>query len=136
MIKADKPYLGIGWSFPVSFDKQEGVSMSCDDDDICESLKILLSTVPGERIFKPKYGCNIRQWTFSKMNLSEKTEIINVIEMAILEGEPRITLESVDVNIKDEKEGILWININYLVRQTNSRSNMVYPFYIKEGTNL
>ncbi|MFV0311287.1 MAG: GPW/gp25 family protein [Dysgonomonas sp.] len=132
----DKPYLGIGWSFPVSFDKKEGVSMSYGDGDIRESLKVLLSTIPGERIFRPEYGCNIRQWTFSRMNLSEKTRIANTIEMAILEGEPRIILESVDVNIKDEREGILWISIDYLVSQTNSRSNMVYPFYIREGTNL
>ena len=132
----DKPYLGIGWCFPVSFDKKEGVSMSYGDGDIRESLKVLLSTIPGERIFRPEYGCNIRQWTFSRMNLSEKTRIANTIEMAILEGEPRIILESVDVNIKDEREGILWISIDYLVSQTNSRSNMVYPFYIREGTNL
>lgn len=132
----DKPYLGIGWSFPVSFDKKEGVSMSYGDGDIRESLEVLLSTIPGERIFRPEYGCNIRQWTFSRMNLSEKTRIANTIEMAILEGEPRIILESVDVNIKDEREGILWISIDYLVSQTNSRSNMVYPFYIREGTNL
>ncbi|HMM02939.1 MULTISPECIES: GPW/gp25 family protein [unclassified Dysgonomonas] len=132
----DKPYLGIGWSFPVSFDKKEGVSMSYGDGDIRESLKVLLSTIPGERIFRPEYGCNIRQWTFSRMNLSEKTRIANTIEMAILEGEPRIILESVEVNIKDEREGILWISIDYLVSQTNSRSNMVYPFYIREGTNL
>jgi len=132
----DKPYLGIGWSFPVSFDKKDGVSMSYGDEDIRESLNILLSTIPGERIFRPDYGCNIRRWTFSRMNLSEKTRIINTIEMAILEGEPRIILESVDVKIKDEREGILWISIDYLVSQTNSRSNMVYPFYIREGTNL
>lgn len=132
----DKPYLGIGWSFPVSFDKKEGVSMSYGDGDIRESLKVLLSTIPGERIFRPEYGCNIRQWTFSRMNLSEKTRIANTIEMAILEGEPRIIQESVDVNIKDEREGILWISIDYLISQTNSRSNMVYPFYIREGTNL
>ncbi|GAB6122656.1 GPW/gp25 family protein [Dysgonomonas termitidis] len=132
----DKPYLGIGWSFPVSFDKKEGVSMSYGDGDIRESLEVLLSTIPGERIFRPEYGCNIRQWVFSRMNLSEKTRIANTIEMAILEGEPRIILESVDVNIKNEREGILWISIDYLVSQTNSRSNMVYPFYIREGTNL
>jgi phage baseplate assembly protein W len=132
----DKPYLGIGWSFPVSFDKKEGVSMLYGDDDIKESLTILLSTIPGERIFRPEYGCNIRQWTFSRINLSEQTRIINTIGMAILEGEPRIIPESVDVKIKDEHEGILWISIDYQVSRTNSRSNMVYPFYIREGTNL
>lgn len=132
----DKPYLGTGWGFPVSFLKKEGVVIVSAEDDIFQSLRILLSTIPGERIFRPDYGCNSNKWVFSKMNLSEKTRIINAIETAILEGEPRIKLESVDVEIKDEKEGILWINIEYIVSQTNSRSNMVYPFYLNEGTNL
>ena len=132
----DKPYLGTGWSFPVSFLKRKGVVMASSDEDISQSLRILLSTIPGERIFRPDYGCNSNKWVFSKMNLSEKTRITNAIEAAILEGEPRIKLESVDVEIKDEKEGILWINIEYIVSQTNSRSNMVYPFYLNEGTNL
>lgn len=110
--------------------------MVSENEDILQSLEILLSTIPGERIFRPNYGCDTNKWMFSRMNLSEKTRIINTIEMAILEGEPRIKLESVNVEIKDEREGILWINIEYVVSQTNSRSNIVYPFYIKEGTNL
>lgn len=132
----EKSYLGTGWSFPVSFSKGKGVAMVSADEDIRQSLRILLSTIPGERIFRNDYGCSICEWVFSKMNLSEKTRIVNIIEMAILEGEPRVKAESVDIEIKDEREGILWINIEYTVGQTNSRGNMVYPFYIREGTNL
>lgn len=131
-----KTYLGQGWAFPVSFSKRQSVTMSYGEEDIKESLVILLSTLPEERIFRPEYGCNINQWAFSNMNVSEKTKIAKAIEMAVLEGEPRITLEFVDIEVKDDKEGILWINLNFLISQTNTRSNMVYPFYIKEGTNL
>ncbi|MDR1370036.1 MAG: GPW/gp25 family protein [Dysgonamonadaceae bacterium] len=129
-------YLGTGWGFPPTFVKGYGVEMVSEEEDIRQSLIILFSTTPGERIFRFKYGCNIRQWVFEKMNLSVKTLIIDTIRQAILYFEPRIDIEKLDVEIKDPLEGILWINLEYIVRQTNSRSNMVYPFYFKEGTNL
>jgi phage baseplate assembly protein W len=62
--------------------------------------------------------------------------IIDIIEQAIREGEPRITTDSVDVEIRDAMQGILWIKIEFTIRQTNSRSSMVYPFYFLEGTQL
>ncbi len=110
--------------------------MASREEDIRQSLEILLSTKPGERIFNFDYGCDIRQWVFEKMDLSVKTLIIDAIKQAILYFEARIDVEKVDVEIKDPLEGILWINLDHKIRQTNSRSNMVYPFYFKEGTNL
>lgn len=130
-----KTYLGTGWSFPVRFHKQ-GVHLVSDEEDIRESLRILFSTIPGERVFRYEYGCPIEKWVFAKIDLSEKTMIIDIIEQAILEGEPRIIAEKVDVEIKDAQEGILWIKIDYTVRQTNSRSSMVYPYYFLEGTQI
>jgi phage baseplate assembly protein W len=70
------------------------------------------------------------------MDLSVKTLIIDDIKHAILYFEPRIDVENVEVEIKDPLEGILWIHLDYKVRQTNSRSNRVFPFYFKEGTNI
>ena len=133
---SDVKYLGTGWGFPVSFQKQSGVTMVSGEEDIRQSLNILFSTLPGERIFRFEYGCDLRQWVFSKLTVTEKTGICREIEYAILEGEPRIEIESIDVEIKNEKEGILWIHVRYLIRRTNSRSSMVYPYYLKEGTNL
>lgn len=129
-------YLGKGWSFPPAFMKGQGVEMAESEEDIQQSLRILFSTTPGERIFRFDYGCNIRQWVFDEMNLSTKTLIIDAIKQAILYYEPRIEVEKINVEIKDAFEGILWINLDYTVRQTNSRSNIVFPFYFKEGTNL
>lgn len=131
----DKTYLGTGWAFPVRFN-QRGVHLVSDEEDICESLRILFSTIPGERVFRYNYGCPIDKWVFSKIDLSERTMIIDIIEQAIREGEPRITTDAVDVEIRDAMEGILWIKIEFTIRQTNSRSSMVYPFYFLEGTQL
>ena len=131
----DKTYLGTGWGFPVRFN-QRGVHLVSDEEDIWESLRILFSTIPGERVFRYNYGCPIDKWVFSKIDLSERTMIIDIIEQAIREGEPRITTDSVEVEIRDAMEGILWIKVEFTIRQTNSRSSMFYPFYFLEGTQL
>jgi len=132
----DEKYLGTGWGFPISFNKQTGVATVSGEKDIRQSLEILFSTIPGERLFRFDYGCNLHAWVFSRLTVTEKTMLCREIEYAILEGEPRIKVESVEVEIKNEREGILWIHLSYVIRQTNSRSNIVYPYYLKEGTNL
>jgi phage baseplate assembly protein W len=129
-------FLGTGWAFPPAFVKGHAVQMVSGEEDIEQSLEILLSTTPGERIFNFEYGCNIRQWMFEDMDLSVKTLIADEIRHAILYFEPRIDVEKIAVEVKDAQEGILWINLEYRVRQTNSRSNKTYPFYFKEGTHI
>lgn len=137
--KLEKPYLGRGWAFPPSFiiqDFHQGVAMVEEEEDIRQSLHILLTTIPGERIFKHQYGCNTKGWAFSKINESQRTLIIDDIEQAILQGEPRILLEKITIHDQYVIEGRIDIHISYHVKETNSRSNMVYPFYFEEGTDL
>jgi phage baseplate assembly protein W len=133
----DRPYLGKGWAFPPHFLKEYNtVSMVSDEEDIYQSLWILLSTLPGERVFRFDYGCDIKQWVFSEMSVSQKTLIADVIEQAVIIGEPRVSIENIEIAIQEATEGILEIQLYYRIKETNSRSNMVYPFYFKEGTDL
>ena len=132
----DKAFLGIGWSFPPEFHKHPvtpGVKMVTEEEDIRESLSILLSTTPGERIMQPAYGCGLNALIFEMLTESSITEIKDVIERAVLFFETRITLHSIDVNTEDSINGHLKIQLNYTVRKTNTRSNIVYPFYYLEG---
>ena len=132
----DESYLGIGWAFPPAFVDGFGAKMASAEEDIRQSLEILFSTMPEERIFNVEYGCPIHKWVFEKMDTSVKTLIADAINHSILYFEPRIEVEKTEVEIKDPLESILWINVEYRIRQTNSRSNIVYPFYFGEGTNL
>lgn len=139
MADIDKAFLGIGWSFPPEFHKHAnsiGVKMVAEEEDIGESLKILLSTVPGERIMQPTYGCGLHAMVFETINESTITELKDIIERAVLFFEPRITLESVDIDTEESLEGRLKIQLNYTVRKTNTRSNIVYPFYYLEGSQV
>jgi phage baseplate assembly protein W len=133
----DKSFLGTGWSFPPQFNKTaKGVIMVSGQDDIGQSLRILLDTSPGERTMQPGYGCGLRDLVFDNITSSTIAELKDTIDRAILFFEPRITLNSVTIDSSEQYDGVLKINLEYTVRATNSRSNMVYPFYIKEGTQV
>ncbi len=129
---ADKRFLGTGWGFPPSFARFGGglrARMVSEEEDIRESLHILLSTAPGERVMQPDYGCGLRRLVFAHLNDSTLTEIRDVIGQAVLFHEVRITLNAVDVDAGEWAEGLLRLRLDYTVRTTNTRTNMVYPFY-------
>ena len=133
----DRSFLGTGWSFPPEFDRPSGtVKMVSEEDDIRESLWILLSTSSGERVMQPAYGCGLGSLVFENMSESTITEIKDVIERAVLFFEPRITLDSVEVDTTDIYDGLIKIKLDYTIRTTNSRSNIVYPFYFQEGSGI
>ena len=128
-------FLGKGWAFPPSFDPDEQtVAMVTAEDDIHESLLILLSTIPGERVMLPEYGCFLHRHVFDLMGETLRTHLKGLIEHAILFFEPRITVENIAVKSEDSEAGRLDILLEYRIIQTNTRNNIVIPFCIKEGT--
>lgn len=136
-MKHKKTFLGIGWAFPPTFDKRiKSVEMVSEAEDIRQSLYILLSTKQGERIIRPEYGSDVQSMIFEPIDVNTKTYLKESIRRAVLHFEPRITLNEVVVNADEEEEGLLLITLNYIIRKTNTRTNMVYPYYIIEGTNL
>lgn len=130
-------FLGRGWSFPPQFSKEtKAMPMLEGEEDIRSSLEILLSTLPGERIMQPQYGCDLSSLIFEPVNASLKTEITDKIRIAILYHEPRIDVQQIELKDDRVAEGIVLITIDYVIRSTNSRSNFVYPFYKAEGTEI
>lgn len=147
MSSSVKPsFLGTGWAFPVTFDKtctsseelggcQCSVAMASDLEDIEQSLTILLTTRPGERVMRPDYGCALEDLLFEPINESLLTYIRNLISRAILYYEPRIKLNKIDILADDNLlEGRVSISIDITVRTTNGRFNYVYDFYKREAT--
>lgn len=136
-MERDKSFLGTGWSFPPRFNPLDrGVDMVSADEDIKQSLNIILSTAPGERLMRPSFGCGLKKMVFERINESTRTQIKDLVERAVLFFEPRITLLRVEVDAAEVHEGKVLISLEYVIRTTNMRSNMVYPFYFREGTNI
>lgn len=129
-------FLGRGWSFPPAFIRGGGVEMLEGEDDIQSSLKILLSTRVGERVMQLEYGCNTDAMMFESITTGFQTFMQNQVKNAILLFEPRVDLISVDLLAQNAVDGLVLISIEYVVRTTNSRSNLVFPFYLNEGNNL
>ncbi len=135
--KNQDSFLGTGWSFPPTFIKaSKGVKMTSDVEDINSSLEILLSTRIGERVMQPKYGCNLDVLLFEAINTTLKTYVKDLISKAIMYFEPRIKVEKIKILSDRDTEGLLLINLDYVIRKTNTRHNYVYPFYKNEGTNI
>jgi phage baseplate assembly protein W len=133
-METNKSFLGRGWGFPPEFNRgSKAIKMLEDEADIKSSLEILLSTRLGERVMVPGYGCNLEELLFNPLNLTLKTFITDLIKTAILYHEPRIDVNKIDIDPTNELEGVLLINLDYTIRTTNSRKNMVYPFYKEEG---
>src|SRR4030042_1612721 len=105
------PFLGIGWSFPPTFNKSLGtVQMTSGEEDINNSLEILLSTEIGERLIEPNYGCNLKNLVFEPIDASLLAYIEELITNAIVYFEPRIKLERVKIT-ESQEEGKLYFNI-------------------------
>lgn len=137
MLERDTTFLGTGWGFPPEFSpRTSGARMVDGEDDVSEALWILLSTKPGERVMHPAYGCALHQMVFEAVNESTVAEIKDVVERAVLFFEPRVTLIGVSVDTQNLSQGLLGVGLEYVIRTTNGRSNMVYPFYIGEGSNV
>jgi len=130
-------FLGRGWSFPPTFDRSRaGVDMLQDEDDVISSLHILVRTMRGERVMLPTYGCNVQSQVFEPLDTRQKTLLADLIETAVLYHEPRVEVEEVGVQDDGAREGAITVQVTYRLKSTNSRFNVVFPFYINEGTDV
>lgn len=128
-------FLGRGWSFPPSFSEGGGqVDMVADEEDIHQSIGLLFATRRGERLMQESYGASLGEWLYAEIDQELVIHLSAAIEEAVLLHEPRIVLLDVDVNPNQQLSGVLEIRLDYLIPTTNSRFNMVFPFYLNEAT--
>jgi len=137
MDSSTNEFLGTGWSFPPTFERDtRQVKLVKNVEYINQSLNILLSTSLGERVLQPRYGCNLEDYLFDPLNASVVGYIKDLVESAILIYEPRIIAERVEVTAEgsfDIIEGRFTIQVEYSIPGTNSRFNYVYDYYKNEA---
>ncbi len=130
----DANFLGRGWGFPPSF-SADGAEVLCvaGEDDIAQSLGLLLATRRGERVMRPDFGCDLNEFLFEEITPGLVGRVRDLVGAAILLHEPRVRLNEVEVSDEQAGDGLLLVQIDYSVRATNSRYNLVYPFYLREA---
>lgn len=128
-----KEFLGRGWKFPVTVDKDNQIAASEYEEDIKQAIWIILTTSRGERVMRPDFGCGLHDFVFTYINASTLTLVANSVREALALWEPRIELINIKTSTEELKNGKLLINIEYKVISTNNQYNLVYPFYLNEG---
>ncbi len=131
----DNTFLGRGWAYPVAPNESGGDAALVEyADDIRQAVRIILETARGERVMRPDFGAGLNEFLFEPINTGTLALIRHRVEESLVTWEPRIRVQSVQVTAPDAAAGRLDIAIEYAVRATNSFYNLVYPFYLREGT--
>lgn len=129
-----KDFLGRGWAMPIALDPRTGLVAAVEyEEDIRQSIRIILETAPGERVMRPNFGCGIHELVFSAVDSNTTQLMRSTVEEALRRCEARIDVLSVVVDEQATAEGKLLVEIEYRVRKTNQTGNLVFPFYFREG---
>jgi phage baseplate assembly protein W len=120
--------IGSGWGFPATISRSGSVRLVSGVEEIDAAIRMILSTVPAERVMRPEFGCGMWEYVFAPLNAGTLGLIEQSVREALERWEPRIDLERVHA-VGDPPTGTVRITVSYVVRATNDVRNLVYPFY-------
>ncbi len=123
-------FLGAGWQLPLAMERG-GLAMARHEDAIRQAIWIILATAKGERVMRPDFGCGIHDMVFAVLSTATSGRVAAEVRQALVRWEPRIELLKVTADADETEPGRLLIEIDYRVRATNNRFNLVYPFYLE-----
>lgn len=128
--KTERPFLGRGWRFPLLPDETGSLGYVAGDENVEQSLQILLQTDWGQRLMREDFGCKAPRLVFSPGSIQYLRLLETTVKEAIRDWEPRVELDDVRAEADPKDETRVIVSIGYLVRQTNTRNNLVFPFYL------
>ena len=130
---AARDFIGSGWGFPAAISRTGSVRLVSGVDEIDAAIRMILSTVPGERVMRPDFGCSMWELLFAPLTAGTLGMVEQAVREALQRWEPRIALEKVYA-VGDQATGTVQIELAYRIRSTNDVRNLVFPFYtIGEG---
>jgi uncharacterized protein len=127
-------FLGVGWKFPLQVTADGKIARAQYEQRIEESIYLILSTGRGERLMLPDFGCGIHELVFAPNHPRTRSIVVQQVRQALALYERRIDVLDVSAESADDQPNLLLIRVNYRVRSNNAVGNLVYPFYISEGT--
>jgi uncharacterized protein len=128
----NREHLGVGWAFPV---RPVGgrLTYARHEDDVEQAIAIILETTRRERVMRPSFGTELRTFVFDSNSPTTHRAIEDEVRGALAAWEPRIDVQTVRAYGDADRVNVVMIEIDYVVRRTNSSVNLVYPFYLREG---
>jgi phage baseplate assembly protein W len=131
---SEKAFLGQGWAFPPCLESDGAIEIVVYEEDIRQAILIILRTSRRERVMRPDFGAGLEDFLFEPLNETTMQLVKTRVEESLVDWEPRIIVEEVTVTGEQEPAGKLIIEITYRIRATNTLHNLVYPFYLQEGS--
>lgn len=129
-----KAFLGVGWAFPPCAAKDGTTALAAYELDVQEAIRIILGTNWGERVMRPDFGAGLNAFVFSPLNQTTMQRVQTRVNDSLVKWEPRIDVKQVKVTMDSTERSKMLIAITYQVRATNTLNNLVYPFYLQEGS--
>jgi Bacteriophage baseplate protein W len=129
-----KAFLGVGWAFPPRVEADGTVATAAYEEDIRQAIRIIIFTNRGERVMRPDFGAGLNEFIFENVSSTTMALVETRVRQALITWEPRIDVLEVTVFSDPSERNKLLIDLNYRVRATNTQHNLVYPFYLQEGT--
>ena len=126
-------FIGAGWAFPVATDATGGIRLVSREAEIEQSIRLILSTAPGERPMRPEFGCAIHDYVFDPADGRTAGRISFAVREALRRWEPRIDVIDVRVGPHPAERDALLLDIRYTTSDSNDPRNLVYPFYVIPG---
>jgi phage baseplate assembly protein W len=130
-----RAFLGVGWAFPPRLEPDGRVAEAVYEQDVREAITIILGTTPGERVMRPEFGSGLRSLVFEPVNPTTLARVQTRVRDSLVTWEPRIDVLDVRVTPRGSPPSTLLIELSYRVRATNTLHNLVYPFYLEEGSS-
>lgn len=129
-----RAFLGVGWAFPPRLEADGSIAEAIYEEDIRQAIRIIIFTNRGERLMRPDFGAGLNEFVFEPVSPTTMALIENRVREALIAWEPRIDVIEVKVTSDTSERNKLFIEMTYQTRVTNTRHNLVYPFYLQEGT--
>jgi uncharacterized protein len=129
-MSAPHSFIGTGWRWPIDTDAMGGIAMVDGTTELEQAMYLVLATEPGERPMRPEFGARLRQFVFAPGDATTTGLVTAEVQAALTRWEPRVAVESVNVSVADDDPATLWIDVDYTIRSTNDRRNLVFPFYV------
>ncbi len=122
--------VGSGWVFPPKIDAQGGLALTSEVSELEQSMIIILTTSPGQRVMRSTFGCRLHELVFAPNNNQTAARARRFVEDALRMWEPRVTVVEVDARPDPDNAASLVISIQYEVKATHDRRSLVHPFYL------
>ncbi len=122
-------FIGKGWAYPVHTDRSGGMALVSGDQELAESIRLIIGTALGERPMRPEFGCGIHDLIFAPADSTTAGRAAYEVRRSLRRWEPRIEVEDIDVRFDEQNPALMYIGVTYKVKGANDPRNLVFPFY-------